>query len=256
MNLYELPGSAVPVPQKEVCRYLGYRGISPDEAIADRIQSCIVQLQEKSHPRSVWLPCSFFIEEASDNPANTGLSDRTAGTGTPGTGAYGADAPVLHIGDMIFPSRQLAGNLRGCQSVVLMAATIGPGADFLIRRAEATDMLDAAILQAAGAAMAESWCDLVNRKINDIMKEKGLWPRPRFSPGYGDVPLALQKDFSSRLSLPASCGISLTETLLMVPSKSVTAFIGFSEKKEPCVLEGCEVCSHAQNCAFRRTSAS
>lgn len=227
MNLYEVRGSDIPIPQREICRYLGYRGISPDEAMAERIQCCADRLQEKSTPRGVWLSCPFSIEEKES-------------------------APILHIESMTFPSRQLAGNLRGCSQVVLMAATIGPGADFLIRRAEAVSMLDAAIYQAAGAAMAEAFCDKVNRHINAVQEKEGLWPRPRFSPGYGDVPLSLQKEFSSLLTLPASCGISLTETLLMVPSKSVTAFIGYSPKKEPCILEGCEVCSHAADCAFRR----
>ena len=44
------------------------------------------------------------------------------------------------------------------------------------------------------------------------------------------MPLALQKDFSRILELPKTCGITLTDTLLMVPSKSVTAFIGCTKK--------------------------
>lgn len=52
--------------------------------------------------------------------------------------------------------------------------------------------------------------------------------------------------------MPSTCGISLTDTLLMVPGKSVTAFIGFSEKPQPCILEGCEACSNQNHCAYRR----
>lgn len=226
MTVYETAGTAVGIPKREVFRYLGYRGITPDETVLDRIEEAVPKLQKESRPRSAWNV--FPLALSSSSPGD------------------------IQIGSLRFASRQLAGNLRGCSCVVLMAATIGPGADFLIRRAEAVSMLDAAIFQAAGAAMAEAWCDEVNRRIIGAMKEQKLFPRPRFSPGYGDVPLALQKDFSALLQMPQTCGISLTDTLLMVPSKSVTAFIGFSGHEEPCILEGCEVCSHAADCAFRR----
>jgi Vitamin B12 dependent methionine synthase, activation domain. len=52
----------------------------------------------------------------------------------------------------------------------MMAVTIGPGPDRLVRRAEVRDMLKAYIYQAIGAAMAESWCEEVNTTIR---KEAG-----------------------------------------------------------------------------------
>ena len=226
MTVYETAGASVDIPKREVFRYLGYRGIAPDETILGRVEEAVQKLQKESRPHSAWNV--FPLELSTSSPDD------------------------IQIGSLRFFSRQLSRNLRGCSRVVLMAATIGPGADFLIRRSEAVSMLDAAIFQAAGAAMAESWCDEVNQRIIAAMKEQRLFPRPRFSPGYGDVPLDLQKDFSALLQMPQTCGISLTDTLLMVPSKSVTAFIGFSEHKEPCILAGCETCSHAADCAFHR----
>ena len=47
-------------------------------------------------------------------------------------------------------------------------------------------------------------------------------------------------------------GVSLTESLLMMPSKSVTAVIGVTAQKQGCVLHGCEVCEQAPHCAFSR----
>lgn len=235
MTLYEASGSSISIPQKEVFRYLGYRGISPDNAVLSRISDCVRTLMRESRPRSVWARYPLALS-------------------APGEPSAKAQAPAdeISIPGLRFSSRQLAKNLQGCSCVVLMAATIGLGADFLIRRAEAISMVDAAIYQAAGAAMAEAWCDEVNRRIISVMKEQSLFPRPRFSPGYGDVPLSLQKDFSALLQMPSTCGISLTDTLLMVPGKSVTAFIGFSEKPQPCILEGCEACSNQNHCAYRR----
>lgn len=230
METYRIDGSAIEIPTKEVYRYLGYRGVQPDAAVDERITACIAQLSARSTPQSVW---TLYPYEPAD-PGQNGT------------------APQLSIGPLSFASRSLSRNLRDCTQVVMMGATIGPGVDFLIRRAEMTSMVDAAIYQAAGAAMVEAWCDIVNEKIKENMRSQNLYARPRFSPGYGDVPLSLQKDFSRVLNLAKSCGISLTDTLLMSPSKSVTAFIGFSPIEERCPLAGCEVCSKNSTCAYRR----
>lgn len=223
MQTFRMEGSEIPIPIKEVYRYLGYRGIVQDEALDARVQACMDQLHARSVPRSIWTSYTFTPEEIQ-----------------------------LTIGPLQFESRALSRNLRDCSEVVMMAATIGPGVDFLIRRAEATSMVDAAIYQAAGAAMVESWCDIVNERIREEARASGLYARPRFSPGYGDVPLALQTDFARVLNLAATCGISLSDSLLMTPSKSVTAFIGLGPTEERCPLAGCEVCNKATTCAYRR----
>ena len=43
----------------------------------------------------------------------------------------------------------------------------------------------------------------------------------------------------------------LTGSLLMMPSKSVTAVIGLSKENTHCMVQGCEVCGK-QDCSFRR----
>ena len=48
----------------------------------------------------------------------------------------------------------------------------------------------------------------------------------RYSPGYGDFPLAAQGALVSLLDTPRKVGVSLTSTFLLTPSKSVTAVIG------------------------------
>ena len=108
----------------------------------------------------------------------------------------------------------------------MFAATVGLGIDQLIKRSEVTSIMDAAIYQAAGAEMVEAFADSEMNKLRAQEAEKGFRLRPRYSPGYGDLPLALQTDFARILDMQKWCGISLTDTLLMVPSKSITAFIG------------------------------
>ena len=79
-----------------------------------------------------------------------------------------------------------------------MAVTLGPGPDRLIRRASVGQMSRAVVLQAAAAAMTETWCDQINERIRQEAERDGLCTRPRYSPGYGDLPLELQKDIWAR----------------------------------------------------------
>ncbi len=287
MTQYETTGETIEIPEREIYRYLGYRGIQPEEAVSKRIQQCVLQLHKECHPRSAWevydlqvspaKPLQKVTDSSSAAPSAKALSasdseadsvqslsasgseaDSVQSLSASDSGVDSVQALVkdsvcsICFADVRFQSRDLSRNLQGCSRIALMAATIGTGVDYLIRRAEAVSMLDAAIYQAAGAAMVEAWCDEVNTRINAAMEEQSLFARPRFSPGYGDVPLALQSDFARLLNMPGSCGISLTDTLLMVPSKSVTAFIGFSPSPQSCVLAGCEICNRKDTCSCSR----
>ena len=80
-------------------------------------------------------------------------------------------------------------------------------------------------------------------------REKYL--RPRFSPGYGDFSLDCQKDIIRALEAEKTVGVTLTDSLLMTPSKSVTAVIGAGRNEFRCELKGCEVCGKT-DCLYRR----
>ena len=140
---------------------------------------------------------------------------------------------------------------RQCQEVILFAATLGAGVDLLLRRYSRLSMSRAVVLQACAAARIESYCNEINDKLKAEAAEEGLYLRPRFSPGYGDLPLSCQPDFCRVLEAEKTVGITLTESFLMMPSKSVTAVIGVSKIAAGCVKEGCEVCSN-KNCLYRR----
>ena len=146
----------------------------------------------------------------------------------------------------------LTRNLKGCKEIVMLAVTIGPGADRLVKRSEIRDMLKAYTYQAVGAAAVEAWCDEVNERIKQEAADKGLYTRPRFSPGYGDFPLEVQKDFERILEMPKSIGVSLSESLLMTPTKSITAVIGLSDKATDCHIAGCEECNMHETCEYSR----
>lgn len=119
-------------------------------------------------------------------------------------------------------SEKLAKNLCGCKKVIVFTATIGVGIDRLIAKYSRLSPSKALCFQAIGAERVEALCDDFCRS----QEQKGEKLRPRFSPGYGDLRLETQKMFFSLLDCPKRIGVILGDTLLMSPSKSVTAFVG------------------------------
>ena len=79
---------------------------------------------------------------------------------------------------------------------------------------------------------------------------EGLTLRPRFSPGYGDFPISCQRALLRALEAPKRIGLTATETMMLTPTKSVTALVGLSPEAAPCRPGGCRACGKA-DCAFR-----
>ena len=128
----------------------------------------------------------------------------------------------LDLGFAEVTSRHLARHLRDCDRIVVFAATLGLGIDRLISRYQQLSPAKALMLQGIGAAQAEALCDQFCR---DIADSEGPC-RPRFSPGFGDLNLSLQREIFAALDPERKIGITLNGSLLMTPSKSVTAIIG------------------------------
>ncbi len=144
-------------------------------------------------------------------------------------------------------SRALRRNLVGCGEAVLFAATIGLALDRLIARYAHVSPARSVMLQAIGAERIEALCDAFENELIRQGHELGT----RFSPGYGDLPLDMQREIFAALDCPKRIGVSLNESLLMSPSKSVTAIIGLSgEQTERCV-HNCALCSLTE-CLYRR----
>lgn len=129
----------------------------------------------------------------------------------------------LIIGDTIFESTRLAQNLKGCKRVVVFGATLGVECDRLLKVNIATDVAKAMALQAAMADKIEQVCDELEEEIK---KEHNVSLRQRYSPGYFDLDITAQKKLFSLLELTKRIGLTLTDTYEMVPTKSVSAFIG------------------------------
>lgn len=134
---------------------------------------------------------------------------------------------LLPYGEVI--SHDLTRNLCSCKEIFLFAATIGAEYDRLLRRTRLTSMAKAAILQAVGAAAVESLCNKLNHDLRKDAEAGGYKAHPRYSPGYGDYALENQKGIFAILQPSRYIGLSLMDTLIMAPEKSVTAVIGLEK---------------------------
>ncbi|MCR5042237.1 MAG: hypothetical protein K6C36_09110 [Clostridia bacterium] len=130
---------------------------------------------------------------------------------------------VTDLGPFSAESASLAKMLCDYSRCVVFAATIGADFDRLTSLYERKSPGTAVVLHGYGAERVESLCDEL---CGELEKRFGKIS-PRFSPGYGDLPLGTQTDIFRILS-PEKIGLFLNSSLLMSPSKSVTAFVGVS----------------------------
>ena len=210
-----------PVSRREVLRYAGCRN---GEAQGLPLDECLLLLKDHLSCRVVWEIFPLSLE-----------------------------GDVVDLGFARVASAKLSSALSGCRQALVFAATVGLGMDRLIARYERVSPATALLLHAIGAERIESLCDAFCRERDEALSPSGLALRPRFSPGYGDLPLSFQRDIFRALECEKRIGLTLTDTLLMSPSKSVTAIAGIS----PCPAQPaggrCAACGKP-DCPFRPQS--
>lgn len=201
--------------RKEALRYL--RARPDDETAGILVDTVYLKLRNEVQARSVLQKHSITVDEAGVT-LDTGVR---------------------------FTSRDLARHLKGCDKALLLAATLGSRVDVAIRRLALGSVAEGAAAQAVAAALIESYCDSVQAQADT----DGLAQRPRFSPGYGDWRLEEQRLLFPVLDCAKRIGLTLTDGLMMAPSKSVTAIIGLSEDVA-CMWNKCMTCGNV-NCPYR-----
>lgn len=214
--------------RREIYRYLGYRGAVPDETVRQMTEEVIAEMMAVIAPRHI-----YRIFDCRTEGGRITLRSEDKG------------AAVLTV-----RSEKLAVNLERCEKAALMAATIGGGADKLLGRYEVLSMAKASAAQACGAACIEAYCNVLQRRMQRQASGQGFFLRPRFSPGYGDLALETQREIFGVLECTKRIGLTLTDSLLMYPTKSVTAFIGWTTNAQTCHIGSCSTCDNI-GCEFR-----
>ena len=112
--------------------------------------------------------------------------------------------------------------LKGVE-VVFLCGTIGVEFDVWQRRLSVTSAADALLSQQIGLDAVEAVMDELEKRLRLEVEVEGRKLKQRRSPGYGDLPLELSREIINRLDATKKIGVSITDSNLLVPSKSVTA---------------------------------
>ena len=191
-------GNEIEPDKKETLRYMGCKNDCPDDVFETLYEKCEQEYKKAASYKAVMRKVPVTLKENN----------------------------VVDFGFCEIQNENLYKNLSGCESAYVFAATTGIAVDRLIMRCNKTSPAMAIICNSIGSSAVEVWCDEINDMINSQYETK-----PRFSPGYGGVSLEYQKDILSFLDAEKKIGITLNDSLMMTPVKSVTAFVGIKEKK-------------------------
>lgn len=202
------------IDSAEALRYLGHRG-APDGALLAQIEALSGSLMQTAKPRLVW-----------------------------------RRLPLTEENGYLLAGQDLRNLLRESTDIVLFAATLGAEAELLLRRAQLRDMAEAVILDACAGCAIENVCDNFCADLSEEVAPAYL--TDRFSPGYGDLPLSHQRVLFDALNVTRRIGVTLTESGLMLPQKSVTAILGVAPTPQPRRDGRCAACAMYDTCTFRK----
>lgn len=183
----------------EAARYMGYKhGAEPSEEICELCEVAYNELYKVITPKYIYKEYEF-------TRTNDGII----------------------VDGVEFKSAKLLSHLKGTNAIILFGATLGVGADTLVRKYSVTDAAMTSIVHCVGASMVENLCDLACEELKNTIKGDHKY---RFSPGYGGLDISSQADFFKLLPMTKQMGVSLSENFLMTPTKTVTAFIGVTKE--------------------------
>ena len=209
------------ISKSEAARYMGVKG-TPDQAVAELLDRAEKIVREKIHPKYVYIETDVTFTD---------------------------EGVVLGAMSVPLTGEDIKRHLRGCNKAILMAATLTQEADKLIRQAAVTNMAESLAIDCLCSAAVEQVCDRAEEEI--FSRCSAPYRTWRFSPGYGDLPLSLQSSLLLALNAQRRIGLTVTDSSLLIPSKSVTAIIGMSDRPVERGGRGCTICNMRENCAYR-----
>ncbi len=209
-----------PADRREVFRYMGMRYDENDIHMQKLADECERKLLKAVSPKYLYRVLPVSVTEK-------GVS----------------------CGEVFLEGKDIAAHLQGCKQAVIFCATLSAGADLAIRQASALDVLSGLMTDAIANALVEQLCDTAEREM--LSQFPDMFPTWRFSPGYGDLPLTVQEPLLQLLNAAKRLGVTLSESSLLIPTKTVTAIIGLSDRPVPKGKKGCAVCNLSASCPYR-----
>ena len=212
------------VSRAEVLRYLGYAGQAVDVSLDNRIDEAIARCVAASNPGFTYRV--FPVDITPDGVQLVGTT-------------------------LVLPGADILAHLAGARECAVMTATAGLGNEWELRRLSLLNGLDGMLFDAASSALAEAVADACNAQIVAEARGRGMYAKWRYSPGYGDLPLSLQPDIIRVLAADKRRGITATDSNLLIPAKSVTAFVGLFDTPQD-DKRTCANCGFAPYCELKQ----
>ncbi|WP_455542793.1 vitamin B12 dependent-methionine synthase activation domain-containing protein [Intestinibacter sp.] len=219
--------SNVSVDKSEVLRYLGHNGQEIDNDLNLRINQCIQETKNEIDTK--------YVYETYDIRKNLDLN-----------------TVEFENTNLILKSKDISELFRDCDKCILMCATLGFNIEKNIRRYSYNDLTKGIIVDACATTSIEEICDLIQDNILQEVCEEGKSLTMRYSPGYGDLDISANRDILNVLDAHRKIGVTVTNTGIMLPRKTVVALIGITNNKIEKVKRTCENCSNRFNCEYKR----
>ena len=145
---------------------------------------------------------------------------------------------------------QIAAYLKGAEYLALFTCTAGAiFTDLSSRYNKSGDYLEAYITDAIGSLTVEKAMDNIQAQLEMEMKSERLNITNRYSPGYCNWPVSGQRElFGTMGEIPVK--VSLTESCLMLPIKSVSGIIGIGRNVKKRAY-ACQICKN-KDCIYRK----
>ena len=211
------------IEKTEVLRYLGYNSQNIDKNTTKLLHECMIEIRNVMKKNFVYNIYDIFRDEN-----RVFLKDTT----------------------LVIQSKDLYHHLQKSNKCVVMAASLGLEVDQRIAYYSKTHMTKSIILDACASTAIEALCDYIEEEVRKKAEKKGYYITSRFSPGYGDLPITLQKEIVEVLKAYSKIGLTVNESSILLPRKSVTAFIGWQKEKSNAPIDKCSTCQK-ENCNYR-----
>lgn len=198
--------------KQAILQYLNYNG-ELDEKISQLIDECIEEVKQ-----CAYFKVTYQIFSLHHQPL------------------------ILSEMNLEIISQDLTHAFQDCQQCLVIACTLGIEIDRKMKYYEHIDMTKAVVFDAVSNCYLEECCD-------DYEESLHLGDHTfRFAPGYGDLPLELNKVLSRVLQIDKKIGVSINSGGLFVPMKSMLGMIGLGKQMK----KSCLSCVRKADCEIRK----